>query len=115
MMAITPPSLAEMKKESTELLEELEDGEATLDMEDVTLFKRRLRKLEPHPVPPFTRPMRAELAERVRATHRSVRGPVEVPGWEALVRENARQGGPPRVLVRRLVDELESAWWSGKS
>lgn len=115
IMAITPPSLLDMKKESGELLGELEEVEATLDIEDVTLFKSRLRKLAPHDVPPLTRPMRMELAERVRATHKSVRGPVDVPHWEALVKESARLGGPPRVLVRRLVDELESAWWAGRS
>lgn len=113
IVAMTPPALEEMRKESGKLLREQAQVQSTLDLEDVVLFKQRLSKLRPDEVPSFSRPMRKALADKVRATHRSVRGPVEIPEWDELVKEVIRAGGPPRVLVRRLIDELEAAWWGG--
>jgi hypothetical protein len=113
VLAMTPPALVEMRKEVASLLEELDDAASTLALEDVDLFRRRLRRLSPEEVPEFSRTMRLELAERVRATHRSVRGAVTVDDWQGLVARAVRVGGPPRLLIRQLVDELEAAWWAG--
>lgn len=112
ILAMTPPAFTELRKEAGALLNELKDVASTLSCEDAALFKRRLGRLEPEAVPAFTKPMRLELAERVRSAHRAVRGAVEVPHWEALVREATRTTQSPRALVRRLIDELESAWWA---
>lgn len=112
ILAMTPPAFAELRKEAGSLLNELKEVASTLACEDAALFKRRLARLEPEAVPAFTRPMRQELSERVRSTHRAVRGPVDVPHWDALVREAMRTAPSPRTLVRLLVDELESAWWA---
>lgn len=114
MLAMTPTAFAELRKEAGSLLNELKDVASTLDCEDAALFKRRLARLEPEAVPAFTKAMRQELAERVRSNHRAVRGPVDVPHWDALVREAIRNAPSPRALVRQLVDELESAWWAGQ-
>lgn len=115
VLAMTPPSLAELRAESRALLGEIEEGEGTLALEQVALFQSRLSKLVVEQVPAFSRAMRVELAERVRLTHRSVRGPLDLPEWSELVEEVVRQSGPPRVLMRRLVDELEAVFWGGRS
>lgn len=113
ILAMTPPAFVEMKKESAALLRDAAEMSSTLDLEDVDLFKRRLSKLAPDDVPAFTRPMRHELAKKVRNAHKKVRGPVELQDWDALVQELVKVGGTPRALMRRLVDELEAAWWAG--
>jgi hypothetical protein len=64
-------------------------------------------------VRPLTRAERAELCDRVRKMHRSVRGAVDVPDWDAQVRRSVAEHDSPRTLIRALVDELESTWWSG--
>ncbi len=113
ILAMTPPALAELKKEAKALLRDAAEADSTLSLEDVDLFRHRLAKLTPDDVPAFTGPMRRELAKKVRATHQKVRGPVEIEGWDETVKELVREGGPPRVMMRRLVDELEAAWWAG--
>ena len=57
--------------------------------------------------------MRKELAEKVRRTHRSVRGPVELDDWDETIRMIARADSTPRQVVRELMDRLEAAWWAG--
>lgn len=113
VMAMTPPALVQLRRESRELFHELNEQSSTLAWEDVVMFRRRLQHLEPQYVPPFSRTQRLELAEKVRATHRSVRGHVEIEDWDRRVRELARNPSPPRVLIRSLIDQLESAWWAG--
>ena len=113
VMAMTPPALAAMRKEAGSLLREAASVHSTLELEDVDLFRRRLHVLQADEVPALSRAMRHELSSKVRAMHKSVRGPVEVPEWEQTVSEVVKAGGPPRLLMRRLVDELEAAWWAG--
>jgi hypothetical protein len=113
LLAMTPPALAQMRKESRGLLREAAELDSTLELEDVELFRRRLLKLKPDDVPSFSQPMRYELAKKVQKVHRKVRGPVEMEDWDGLVRELAKMGGTPRSMMRRLVDELEAAWWHG--
>ncbi len=113
VLAMTPVAFKEMRKESGGLLREQSEVESTLPLEDVLLFRRRLAKLVPAQVPAFSRPMRNLLADRVRATHQAVRGPVEIEDWEEIVRSAVAEGGPPRTLVRNLSDQLEAAWWAG--
>lgn len=113
ILAMTPPALIELKKESKALLRDAAEAESTLNLEDVELFRHRLGKLTPDDVPAFTGPMRRELAKKVRVTHQKVRGPVEIEGWDDTVKALVREGGPPRAMMRRLVDELEAAWWAG--
>lgn len=113
LLAMTPPAYAELRKEAGSLLTELKDAASTLEGEDVALFKRRLGRLEPEIVPAFTKTMRLELAERVRHAHRAVRGPITFEQWPEVVKQAVRDAATPRELVRRLIDELESAWWAG--
>jgi hypothetical protein len=113
VLAMTPVALTQMRQESGSLLSEQSEVDSTLPLEDVLVFKRRLAKLSPEQVPPLSRPMRLKLAEQVRTVHQSVRGAVEVPDWDVVVREVTLDSIAPRVLVRRLVDHLEAAWWGG--
>jgi hypothetical protein len=112
-MAMTPPALSAMRRESNSLLKVAAEVDSTLEVEDVDLFRRRLHLLKPDEVPVFSQPMRRELARKIRALHRNVRGAVELEDWDQIVKEQVRQAGPPRLLMRCLVDELESAWWAG--
>lgn len=113
IMAMTPTALTAMKREASGLLREAAEVSSTLDIEDVELFRRRLHALKPDEVPTFTMPMRRELAKKVRAVHKQVRGTVNFPDWELLVEELVKDGGSPRTMMRHLVDELEAAWWAG--
>jgi hypothetical protein len=113
VVAMTPPALQQLRRESKELLGEVDDQAGTLDWEDARMFRRRLHRLEPDLVPSFSRSQRIELADRVRATHRSVRGEVDMQHWEPLVRALVREETSPRAVIRALIDELESSWWAG--
>jgi hypothetical protein len=113
ILAMTPLALGQLQKESKSLLRAAAQVESTLEMEDVELFRHRLAKLKPDEVPAFSTAMRRELAQKIRSTHRSVRGAVELDHWEELVRSLTRDAGSPRAMMRCLVDELEAAWWSG--
>jgi len=113
VLAMTPSALTQMRKECGTLLIEQSEVDSTLPTEDVLVFKRRLAKLVVEQVPAMSKPMRRTLSEQVRDVHRSVRGPVDVPDWEHLVREVTADAVAPRVLIRRLIDHLEAAWWAG--
>lgn len=113
VVAMTPEALGRLRREARELLDEVGDQSSTLSWEDATLFKRRLQRLTPELVPSFSRPQRRELCERIRATHRSVRGDVAFDDWDGYVKRITREPEPPRRLIRRLVDELEARWWAG--
>jgi len=113
IMAMTPPAFEAMKREAKGLLAEAGDMDTTLELEDVARFRRSLHGLKPDPVKPLTAPERAELCERVRRMHRSVRGAVELADWDQRVAAAVKAHASPRTLVRALVDELEAAWWAG--
>jgi hypothetical protein len=113
IMAMTPPAFEAMKSEARDLLTEAADMDTTLELEDVTRFRRALWGLKPEPVKPLTAAERGELCERVRRMHRAVRGPVELADWDERVAAAVKAHASPRTLVRALVDELESAWWAG--
>ena len=95
------------------LRDSVEAARGTLEAEDATMFRRRLLRLEPVEVPAFTAKQRAGLADLVRATHKSVRGPIDLGNWEATVRQAVKSSESPRAVIRALIDELESAWWAG--
>jgi hypothetical protein len=113
VLAMTPSALTMLRKEQKTLLKDAAEVDSTLDIEDVDFFGERLKKLTPDEVPAFSAPMRQKLAEKVRNTHKSVRGPVALEHWDDLVTELARSKAQPRALLRTLVDELEAAWWAG--
>lgn len=113
IMAMTPPAFEAMKREARDLLAEAGDMDTTLELEDVNRFRRSLHGLKPDPVKPLTAPERAELCERVRRMHRSVRGPVELADWNDRMKRAVVAHASPRTLIRALVDELESTWWAG--
>jgi hypothetical protein len=113
VVAMTPHALRQLRRESRELLNEVDEQAGTLDAEDAVMFRRRLHKLEPELVPGFSRAQRLQLAEKVGKTHKAVRGLVEIDDWDARLRQIAREDSSPRAVIRTLVDELESAWWAG--
>jgi hypothetical protein len=114
ILAITPKVLREMKRDSTELLTDIAEQRTVLEWEDAEMLRRRLSRLTPQPVPEFSRRHRTELAERVRATHKKVRGPVLDEGWDSAVRRAARAEISPRELVRSLMDRLERIFWQSQ-
>ncbi len=114
VIAMTPPALERLRKESRELFREIIDQESFVPAEDVVLFRRRLNKLEPEWVPEFSRSMRKELADRVRETHRAVRGAVDFPEFEQHAKKLSATALPPRALIRALTDQLESRWWGAR-
>jgi hypothetical protein len=111
ILAMTPPAYDEMKSEARYLLAEAGDMDTTLELENVDRFRRSLWGLKPDPVKPLTRPEREELCDRVRRMHRSVRGQVEIEGWDTYVQHAVASHSSPRTLIRSLIDELERAWW----
>jgi hypothetical protein len=113
IMAMTPPAFEAMKSEARDLLAEAVDMDTTLELEDVARFRRSLHGLKPEPVRPLNQGERAELCERVRKMHRSVRGPVELEDWAERVSRAVKAHASPRTLIRALTDELEAAWWAG--
>jgi hypothetical protein len=113
VIAITPPALAQLRREARELLGEVDEQSGTLEWEDAPMFKRRLQRLEPELVPALSKKQRYELAELVRSTHRGVRGPIEFEDWERRVKDVVREHHSPRAVIRTLVDELEASWWAG--
>jgi hypothetical protein len=113
VMAMTPAAFDSMRKEARELLLEADEMNSTLDLEDVSTFRANLAKFVPDQVPVLTADQRVELCGKVRQLHKSVRGAVEIPGWEDRVQRLVRLHKSPRPLIRSLVDELESLWWSG--
>jgi len=113
VIAMTPPALKQLRRESKELLAEVDEQSGTLEWEDATMFRRRLQRLTPEEVPEFSKKQRQELAAVVRATHQSVRGAIEFEGWDAKVKAVTARYESPRAVIRALVDELESAWWAG--
>ncbi len=113
VMAITPEALLELEEEAPTLLGDIAEQKTILAWEDASMFCRRLKRARPLAVPSLSREQRAELAGRVRATHALARGPAGDPGWEAFVGELVGQSTPPRGVVRRVVERLESLWWSG--
>jgi hypothetical protein len=113
VMAMTPPAFKSLEREARTLLGEANEASSTLELEDVALFRRRLSRIEAEPIPALTKAQRLELSEVVRKTHRAVRGAVHIEDWPAFAERLARAHQSPRVLIRALVDELESTWWAG--
>lgn len=114
VIAITPKILKELRTDCRELLREVTEQRTVLEWEDATMLSRRLYRIRPEPVPEFTDAHRRELIQRVVETHRSVRGPVE-PLSKREVTALVKEPGPPRRLLRCVVDELERRWWQGVS
>lgn len=114
ILAITPKVLRQLKQESVELLDDISEQRTVLEWEDAGMLRRRLARLKPQPVPEFTKSHREELADRVRKTHRKVRGAVEDDGWDAAVKHAMQGNAPPRELVRTLMDRLERAFWTSQ-
>jgi hypothetical protein len=113
VLALTPEAGAELAEECSALLREVDEQSSTLPWEDASMLERRLRQTKPIAVPALKADAALDLAEHVRKAHRAVRGKVRAPGLEALVAELSRARANPRVIVRSVVDHLESAWWSG--
>ena len=111
VMAMTPSAYLELGKETKQLLDEVDEMASTLDLEDVAVFRSRIHRLAPEQVPALTHAQRLELIEKVRRTHQSVRGKIEFDDWESHAKTLARNQTSPRLLIRTVVDELESAWW----
>jgi hypothetical protein len=63
-------------------------------------------------VPALTSAETGELVDRVRQTHRSVRGAVRDGGFAKFTRDQIANASSPRAAVRATVERLESLWWN---
>jgi hypothetical protein len=112
VMAITPDVLDALRAESKELLEELTDQATLLSLEDATMLRRRLHRLQPMVVPTLERAHRAMLLSRLRSTHARVRGRRADAAWARFADDLLVDAElSPRELVRRASDWLEARWW----
>jgi len=111
VLAITPDALAELQREAPSLLDDVSEQRTLLAWEDPSMLCRRLERTRPLVVPALGREQRATLANRIRATHASVRGEVRDPGWDTYVTHLVGQSISPREIVRRAVERLERTWW----
>lgn len=112
VLAITPEAFAQLRAATAGLVRELSGQETILACEDVVMLGRRLSKLAPVEVPALGRPQLRALAQRVRATHATVRGPTADAGWDAFVGAQTASADTPRHYVRALLDRLEQTWWN---
>jgi hypothetical protein len=115
VVAITPEALTHLRAEATELLDDVAEQRTVLAWEDAAMFRRRLTATVPVEVPALTSESRVVLAFRAQATHAKVRGPVFDPHWARWVSEVVKDDVPPRLLVRRVIDHLERAWWAERA
>jgi hypothetical protein len=112
ILAITPAVLKDLKSDAKELLDEVAEQETVLQWEDALMLRRRLSQARPVDVPALTSDQTGQLIERVRKTHRAVRGSVRDPAFPKFAREQSALAPFPRVTVRAVVERLESAWWN---
>jgi hypothetical protein len=112
ILAITPAVLKDLKRDAKELLDEVAEQETVLACEDALMLRRRLAQARPVEVPALTSDQTGQLVERVRRTHRAVRGSVKDPAFPKFAREQSALAPFPRATVRAVVERLESAWWN---
>jgi BREX system ATP-binding protein BrxC/D len=115
ILAITPAVLKDLRSDARELLNEVAEQETVLAWEDALMLKRRLNQARPVEVPALTADQTSDLIERVRKTHRAVRGTVRDSGFGKFMREQAASATLPRATVRATVERMECAWWNTPS
>jgi hypothetical protein len=112
ILAITPAVLKNLRSDARELLEEVSEQETVLAWEDALMLRRRLAQARPVDVPALTSSQTDELIERVKKTHRTVRGSVRDAAFAKFARQLAADTPAPRATVRAAVERLESNWWN---
>jgi hypothetical protein len=112
ILAITPAVLKDLRADARELLNEVAEQETVLACEDALMLRRRLSQTKPVEVPALTPAQTGDLIDRVRRTHRAVRGSVRDPAFAKFAREETANASSPRATVRATVLRLESSWWN---
>src|SRR5262249_51420806 len=112
ILAITPAVLKDLRNDAKELLEEVAEQETVLAWEDALMLRKRLAQARPVEVPALTSDQTDLLLEKVRRTHRAVRGTVRDPAFAKFAREIVANAPAPRATVRSAVERLESNWWN---
>jgi hypothetical protein len=115
VLALTKDASERLADECEELLGEVDAQTSTLTWEDAAMFLRRLRRPKLIAVPALKPDAAHELARAVRKAHRAVRGSVRAPGLDALIDGHLAARATPRVIVRSVVEALETAWWNSDS
>lgn len=111
IFAVTPETLALLREEAEEMLDDITEQRTLLPCEDVTMLRRRLLKARPMQVAKLGRPELAELADKIRAVHGAARGTVRDKEWDAWVERSVKRVDQPRELVRAAITRLEAQWW----
>lgn len=112
ILAITPTILKELRNDARALLDEVAEQETVLAWEDALMLKSRLARTRPVEVPALTSAETGELVDKVRHTHRAVRGTIRDGGFAKFSRDQIANATSPRAAVRATVERLESLWWN---
>ncbi len=112
VLAVTPDTLASLREEAGELLDEIEEQRTLLPSEDVAMLRRRLVRARPLEVQRLTKTELAELAEQARKLYLSVRGRTPDAEFESFVKEEIAGSPSPRALLRRTMARLERLHFS---
>ncbi len=111
VLAVTPDTLAALREEAGELLDEIDEQATLLPSEDVAMLRRRLLRARPIPVTKLGRGELDTLADQARRLARDVRGKHVDRGIGAFLEKALRQSDTPRELLRRIMLREERIAW----
>jgi hypothetical protein len=113
VLAVTPDTLASLREEAGELLDEIEEQATLLPSEDVAMLRRRLLKARPIHVTKLGASDLETLAAQARSLARAVRGKHVDRGASAFLERAVRETDTPRELLRRVMLREERIAWLG--
>jgi hypothetical protein len=111
VLAVTPDTLAALRDEAGELLDEIEDQATLLPSEDVAMLRRRLLKAAPIRVTRLGPSELEELADQARKLARLVRGKHVDRRIGAFLERAVKDCDTPRDLLRRVILREERIAW----
>ncbi|MDQ3038002.1 MAG: ATP-binding protein, partial [Myxococcota bacterium] len=112
VLAVTPDTLASLREEAGELLDEIAEQSTLLPTEDVAMLRRRLLKSRPIPVTKLGKDALATLAEQAHGLARAVHGKKVDRDWDAFAARAVRESTTPRELLRRVMLREERLAWT---
>jgi hypothetical protein len=111
VLAVTPDTLAALRDEAGELLDEIEEQATILPSEDVAMLRRRLLKARPIRVTKLGPEELETLADQARKLARQVRGKHVDRHVGAFLDRAVKDSDTPRELLRRVMLREERIAW----
>ncbi|HEY1696147.1 MAG TPA: BREX system ATP-binding domain-containing protein [Polyangiaceae bacterium] len=111
VLAVTPDTLAALRDEAGELLDEIEEQATILPSEDVAMLRRRLLKARPIRVTKLGPEELETLADQARKLARQVRGKHVDRHVGAFLERAVKDSDTPRELLRRVMLREERIAW----